>query len=81
MPPEIMQQFQDVATTAVLDAPKCDVFSFAVLAVYALTGVSPHEGLTNNDIFVKVGVCVGRCCREFEPSRWQGYLRLSAPSA
>ena len=81
MPPEIMQQFQDEVTAVALDGTKCDVFSYAVLALYALTGVSPHEGLNNNDIFVKVSVCPMQSCREFEPFIWQGYLRLSALSA
>jgi len=56
MPPEVMNEFQDSNTTAVLDAPKCDVFSFAVLALYTVTAVMPHEGLKNKDIFVKVGM-------------------------
>ena len=59
MPPEVMQQFQDDVTAVALDGPKCDVFSFAVLAIYAVTGVSPHDGLNNNDIFVKVSACIG----------------------
>ena len=50
-----------------LDATKCDVFSFAVLALYVATGARPHSGLTNEGIFVKVPIVVclhvPRCIR------------------
>ena len=36
------------------DATKCDVFSFAVLALFVATGTVPHCGLSNQQIFVKV---------------------------
>ena len=56
MPPEVINEFEHGQSNAILDGPKCDVFSFAVLALYAVTGVSPHEGLKNNEIFVKVSM-------------------------
>ena len=46
------------------DATKCDVFSFAVLALCVATGAVPHAGLNNVQIFFKVRffsfACV--CC-------------------
>ena len=54
MPPEVMRKFNDEGTAVTLDGPKCDVFSFAVLALFTVTGVSPHEGLSNGDILMKV---------------------------
>ena len=56
MSPEMMQRAENDATTMVVDGPKCDVFSFAVLSLYAVTGVMPHEGLDNKKIFLKVSV-------------------------
>merc|ERR550537_1990759 len=60
MPPEVINEFEYDHGDVVLDGPKCDVFSFAVLALYAVTGVSPHEGLNNNEIFAKVGMSAKR---------------------
>ena len=39
---------------AAAEPTRCDVFSFAVLALYVATGAPPHQGLTNEQIFVKV---------------------------
>ena len=56
-----MQKYNEEGTAVKLDGSKTDIFSFAVLALYTVTGVMPHEGLSNKDIFVKVGVdMIGR---------------------
>merc|ERR1712032_1742570 len=55
MAPEVMQKYNEEGTAVKLDGSKTDVFSFAVLALYVVTGVMPHEGLSNKDIFIKVG--------------------------
>ena len=61
MAPEVMQKYNEEGTAVKLDGSKTDVFSFAVLALYVVTGVMPHEGLSNKDIFVKVRVdMIGR---------------------
>ena len=61
MAPEVMQKFEEEGTAVKLDGSKTDIFSFAVLALYTVTGVMPHEGLSNKDIFIKVRVAmIGR---------------------
>ena len=42
-----------------MDASKCDVFSFAILALYVATGCPPYEGLNNKQIFLKVAYIGG----------------------
>ena len=37
-----------------MDGTKCDVFSFAILALYVATGSAPYKGLTNEQIVVKI---------------------------
>ena len=56
MAPEVMQKYNEEGTAVKLDGSKTDVFSFAVLALYVVTGVMPHEGLSNKDIFIKARV-------------------------
>ena len=51
-----MQKYNEEGTAVKLDGSKTDVFSFAVLALYVVTGVMPHEGLSNKDIFIKARV-------------------------
>ena len=58
MAPEMMRAFSE--TVSQMDGTKCDVFSFAMLALYVATGESPYDGLDNSEIFVKVGVNGGR---------------------
>ena len=57
MAPELMES---VFSEANDQATKCDVFSFAVLALYVATGKTPHAGLNNEDIFLKVRMNGGR---------------------
>ena len=45
---------------AKLDGTKCDVFSFAILALFVATGRTPYLGLSNDQIMVKVLVQNGR---------------------
>ena len=60
MAPEMMHAFSTQTPQADIDGTKCDVFSFAVLALYVATGEAPHAGLSNEDIFIKIGVRGGR---------------------
>ena len=60
MAPELMKAFTDGTTKVDIDGTKCDVFSFAVLALHVATGKAPHAGLSNEEIFLKVGMQGGR---------------------
>ena len=60
MPPEMMRAFSDSSPKMQLDGTKCDVFSFAMLALYVATGKTPYEGLSNEQIFLKTGMNGGR---------------------
>ena len=37
-----------------MDGTKCDVFSFAILALYVATGAEPYKGLSRVQIYFKV---------------------------
>merc|ERR1712025_37148 len=52
----MMMSFSEGATKADMDGTKCDVFSFAILAVFVVTGENPYAGLKNEEIFIKVGI-------------------------
>merc|ERR1712127_138532 len=60
MPPEMMRAFSESSPRMQLDGTKCDVFSFAMLALYVVTGKIPYEGFSNEQIFLKIGVHGGR---------------------
>ena len=60
MAPEMMRAFSENSTGAEIDGTKCDVFSFAILALYVATGEAPYAGLDNQDIFLKIGMRGGR---------------------
>merc|ERR1712151_1041446 len=62
MPPEVMGAFceGDAPAQVQLDGTKCDIFSYAVLAQYLMTGVMPHDKLSNQQIFVKVSMSAQR---------------------
>jgi len=62
MAPELMRAFSQNAAKVDVDATKCDMFSFAMLALYVATGKTPYAGLDNNAIFLKVGMNGGRTC-------------------
>ena len=61
-----MKLFRDLEATCVhtflvsrgsqanLDGTKCDVFSFAILALYVATGCAPYRGLSNEQIVIKI---------------------------
>ena len=51
MAPEMMRAFSDRETKIEVDGTKCDVFSFAMLALYVATGKTPYDGLNNNEIY------------------------------
>ena len=69
MAPEMMQAFSNTTSRVDIDGTKCDVFSFAVLALYVATGKAPHAGLSNEDIFIKIGM---RGARPDVPSGYAG---------
>merc|ERR1712025_1359037 len=55
MAPEVMDMYSRSDPAPVkMDGTKCDVFSFAILALYVATGCPPYEGLNNKQIFLKV---------------------------
>jgi len=55
MPPEVMGRNSEVdGQTAEIDGTKWDVFGFAVMTTYILSGVPPHKGLDNQAILTNV---------------------------
>ena len=60
MAPEMMRAFTENADHVHIDGIKCDVFSFAILALHVATGQRPHAGLDNLTIFMTVGMQGGR---------------------
>ena len=55
MAPELMRAFSEHAAKIEADGTKCDMYSFAILALYVATGQTPYSGLSNENIFIKVG--------------------------
>ena len=63
MAPEVMKSSSatdDELAEVVPRGTECDVFSFAVLALYVATGAAPFPGLDNNAIYLEVGMRGGR---------------------
>jgi len=59
MPPEILADASDEdddKMKTVADGTKWDVFSYAVMVTYILSGRRPHEGKNNKQIFLMVGM-------------------------
>lgn len=57
MPPEVMALNSD-QQTANIDGTKWDVFSFAVMTTFVISGSAPFQALDNQKIFVSV------CCHD-----------------
>ena len=60
MAPELMRAFSEHAAKIEADGTKCDMYSFAILALYVATSQTPYNDLSNENIFIKVGMRGGR---------------------